>query len=336
MRQHKRSSIGSIVLPIVLIVGFGIVLAGWFFLNSLMSPLDPTDSLSKMFVVNKGQGFNSIAQKLVEEKLIKSAWSLKIASYFTPDKGKSIQAGSFRLSSSMTPAKILQELAHGKLDIWVTILEGLRREEIADAIATTFEENNLSFDKATFLNLTKSDEGYLFPDKYLFPVNTDATTIASILKNTLTKKITPETQAAIDKSGHSFHQILTMASLIEREANSLESRKIVSGILWKRIENGWPLQVDATLQYSKGYDPIQQTWWDPPLGIDKEIKSPYNTYLNQGLPPGPICSPSLSSIEAAVNPTKSAYWYYLTDNQGIMHYSETIEQHNRYVNQYLR
>jgi UPF0755 protein len=124
-----------------------------------------------------------------------------------------------------------------------------------------------------------------------------------------------------------------MASLIEREARIDTSRQMVSGILWKRLDNAWPLQVDATLQYVKGG---KNDWWPEPLAVDKSLNSPYNTYQNTGLPPAPIANPSLSSIKAALSPTDSAYWYYISDLQGNMHYGVTLDDHNANVNQYLR
>jgi UPF0755 protein len=125
-----------------------------------------------------------------------------------------------------------------------------------------------------------------------------------------------------------------MASIIEREAKG-DDRFIVSGILWKRIANNWPLQVDASLQYAKGYNKKEQTWWAPPLGIDRDIDSPYNTYKNLGLPPGPICNPSELSINAAANPKDSEYWFYITGNDGQMYYAKTQAEHDTNVAKYL-
>ena len=133
-----------------------------------------------------------------------------------------------------------------------------------------------------------------------------------------------------------LNQVITLASLIEREAKTDSSRKIVAGILYNRLGIDMALQVDATLQYIKGYNPIHKDWWAPPLAQDKNIDSLYNTYKYPGLPPGPICSPSLSSIEAALNPSSSNYLYYITDNQGNMHYAVSFDQHNKNVNTYLR
>src|SRR5581483_2493272 len=119
------------------------------------------------------------------------------------------------------------------------------------------------------------------------------------------------------------------ASIIERETKSEEERPIVAGILLKRINAGWPLQADATIQYALGN-------WDPVNADDLKIQSPYNTYLNTGLPPTPICNPGLSSINAAKNPTQSNYWYYLHDKDGQIHYATTIDEQNANIAKYLQ
>ena len=303
--------------------------------TSLSKPADPRNSETQVFVVKHGQAAGSIGQNLYDQGLIKSPAAFK---YVLARHGlsKSIQAGSFRLSPSMSAFEIAQEMTHGTLDLWSTILEGWRREEIAAGLAADFAKKGIDFNEAAFLVATKGKEGYLFPDTYLFPVGATEENVASILLNTFDKKVTQGLDQDINNSPYTLNQIITMASLVEREARNDESRKIVAGILWKRMENDWPLQVDATLQYAKGYDTRDQTWWTPPTYLDKEVVSPYNTYANPGLPPGPIASPSLSSIQAALNPTPTQYWFYLTDLQGNMHYAETIEQHNQNIANYLR
>lgn len=310
-----------------------IAAAGLISYTTLMSPVDSQSTKTVDVVIPKGQSLVKTAEDLAKRELIRSPLSLRIAAL---QSGQSIQAGRFHLSPAMTPTEMLSQLQSGKLDYWVTILEGWRREEIAEAIAKTASENGANFNKDTFLDLTKDLEGNLFPDTYLFSLDASEAAIVSILTSTLDKKITTEMENAIAKSGKTLHQILTMASLIEREARADSSRKLVSGILWKRLDNSWPLQVDATLQYANGYDPITKTWWKEPTAADKTINSLYNTYQNPGLPPGPICAPSLSSIQAAIYPTPSEYWFYISDLSGNMHYAKTLTEHNQNIATYLR
>jgi UPF0755 protein len=249
---------------------------------------------------------------------------------------KKIQAGSFKLNQSMTVTQIAQTLTQGRLDFWITILEGWRREEIATYLEKAYAENGLQFDRGLFLSLTQDKEGYLYPDSYLLPLTATTQTAVNQLTNTFDQKVTTGLADQIAANSLSLNQILTLASLIEREAKTDASRKMVAGVLLNRLDIGMPLQVDATLQYAKGYDAQKQDWWAPPLSADKAIVSPFNTYQNPGLPPAPICSPSFSSIQAALNPTPSDYFYYITGNDGQMYYAQTLDQHNTNINRYLR
>ena len=316
---------------ILVVLSFGI----YFFAQSMADPVDPSQTDTQIFVIKKGQAVDSIGQSLQEAGLIKSPLGFK---YVVARHGlsKNLQAGTFRLSPSMSSYEIAQELTHGTLDTWVTLIEGWRREEMAAALAAAFAEHGVDFDEDEFLTLTKGQEGYLFPDTYLFPLSADEEMVVSVLANTFNQKVTQGLAQDIANSNLTLNQILTLASLVEREANTDESRKIVAGILLNRLNNDWPLQVDATLQFVLGYDPVSQSWWKPPTVAQKELNSPYNTYQNPGLPPAPIASPSLASIEAVLSPTPTDYWYYLTGNDGNMYYAKTLEQHNQNIANYLR
>lgn len=135
----------------------------------------------------------------------------------------------------------------------------------------------------------------------------------------------------------SLGQVIILASIVEREGRSAEDRPIIAGILLKRLKADWPLQTDATLQYALGYQAREKSWWKKSLTLeDKNVRSAYNTYLNPGLPPGPISNPGIESIKAVIYPKESEYWYYLHDPAGSVHYATTIEEHNANVAQYLR
>jgi len=325
----------GVSLIIVIFLAF-LTLGGVFIaLNSLTEAVDTNDTSTHIFVVKKGQSLDAIALELHEKGLIKHPLAFKVA-VAKLGLSKKIQAGSFRLQKSMNAEALVEALTHGTLDLWVTLLEGWRVEEMAAAVTAVYAENGQNFDQTEFIRLAKSKEGFLYPDTYLLPVTATPATVVSILENTFNKKITDKMRQDIKSSGYTLDQIVTMASLIEREANNDQARPLVSGILWKRIEAGWPLQVDATLQYVKGFDQATQSWWTPPLAIDKDLNSPYNTYQNPGLPPSPICSPSLASIDAAINPKNSDYWFYITDREGNMRYAVDIDQHNQNIATYLR
>lgn len=317
----KTSFLFFIILVLLFLAGGAV----WWFWAS--NSVCQTDCPSKIFLVNKGEGLGSIAQRLEEEKLIRSSVAFQI---LTAQEGltRKIQAGDFRLNPKMSPLEIAQQLTHGTLDRWVTLPEGWRREEIAEKLESELEK----FNKAEFLNLTKNLEGQLFPDTYLIPKEADAQRVVSILTANFEKKT-----AKINLG----RQTLIIASIVEREARFETDQPIIAGIFLKRLKAGWPLQADATVQYAKADVSCQLSvvsceWWPKKLTKeDLRLKSPYNTYLSRGLPPAPISNPGLATIKAALNPQETDYWYYLSDNEGKMHYAKTIEEHNQNIERHL-
>ena len=141
---------------------------------------------------------------------------------------------------------------------------------------------------------------------------------------------------AAKNTGLSDAESVILASIVEREAREPEQMRHVAGILLNRLEIGMALQVDATLQYVKGYDQARKTWWAPPTAADKQLSSPYNTYENPGLPPGPISNPGANALMAVANPIKSNDLFYLHTNDGNMYYAETYEEHQENIQKYLR
>ena len=247
----------------------------------------------------------------------------------------------------MSVANLSLVLTKGTNDQWVTIVEGLRQEEIGlQLIKAGFTFQFSDWQKVIE---TQKLEGQLFPDTYLIPVNSSIEKILAIFAKNYQKKVVVGTNNAIINSAKfSQNDFLILASLVEREARSDTSRPIVAGIIIKRLEAGWPLQVDASVQYAvankkcllliTGNQSLTTTcdWWKKDLTqSDLQIKSDYNTYLNRGLPPTPICNPSLSAIKAVLNPTKTDYWFYLTGSDNQMHYGRTIEEHNANIQKYL-
>lgn len=314
-----------LLLSVVAITAVG----GYFWLNTQLQPVAPNSSEKVRFLVAKGASISEIAARLESEGLIKNTLVFR----YVVKKEKldqKIQAGTFVLTKGMTTREVAEQLTKGTEDEWVTILEGWRVEQVADAFA-----DFPAFDRDDFLALAKPKEGYLFPDTYLFPKLVTAETVFSLLNKTFEKK-TAELQAEATAKGVDFAEAVILASVIEREAQSLTDMKMVAGILYNRMEIGMPLQVDATLQYAKGYNAQLKDWWAPPLGVDKEIDSPYNTYKYPGLPPAPIANPSLNAMMAAVSPTNTEYFYYITDRQGNMRYAVGYEEHLQNINQYLR
>lgn len=291
-------------------------------------PVVSGDKQAKIFVVPNGESIRLVARRLEDDGLIRS----KLAFFLlVKQKGaeKNIQAGTFRLSPSMKPEAILEELSHGTLDIWVTVIEGWRNEEVVDVLS-----KELNFSPQAFLDVAAI--GYMFPDTYAFPKESPASTVAKIMQDNFNRKFDQKLEEEVRKEGLSEKEAVTLASIIEREARRDEDRPLVAGVLLNRLRQNMVLQTDATVQYALGYQADQKSWWKKTLTRDDlKIKSPYNTYLHAGLPPTPICNPGLASIKAIAEPEKTDYLYYLSDKSGKMHYAKTLEEHNENTRKYL-
>lgn len=314
--SSKRSNILPVVLLIPVVF---LILLRWYRLSLLA--VDKSSTEQKIFVIPKGQSTNEILNRLEEEKLIKSSLALKI--YLkTSTNGGSLQAGSFRLSPSLTAARIIEELKHGTLDIWITIPEGFRSEQFVDEMVNQGLFTDIP--KPQLYQQFREFEGRLFPDTYL------------LAKDSAPRQITDRLAATFDQKTADLNPSqddLILASLVEREAKHDVDRPKIAAVLKNRLNIGMALQVDATLQYAKG---TPNDWWPKISGTDKEIKSPYNTYKYPGLPPGPIANPGLSSIKAVLSPMKVDYLYYVSEPDGATHYAVTLEEHNDNIRKYLR
>ncbi|NCO12079.1 MAG: endolytic transglycosylase MltG [Candidatus Pacebacteria bacterium CG_4_10_14_3_um_filter_34_15] len=328
----KKTIKKTTILFAVILVFIVAAISALLYLSTLLKPLDINSTKSSRFVIPKGQAISIIGQRLQEEKLIKNAYAFR----FVVAKEKlvnKIQAGSFDISASMSVSEIANYLTIGTEDVWITLLEGWRTEEIAEYL----EAQDLdSFNKEEFITMAKPNEGMLYPDTYLIPREISSEQIYNLLLNTFDLKVVQGLSEEIAGSQRDFNQVLIMASLVEREAKTFEQMRRVAGILWNRIDLGMALQADATLQYVNGYDRVQKKWWAVPSSEDKKQKSPYNTYLNPGLPPKPISNPSLNAIKATLDSLESDDRFYIHANDGTMYYASTLEGHNANVNKYLR
>jgi len=322
MKSKNRVKTGFLILFILIIVSI-------IFFSQGTLAVNKNDKTTKIFVISQGESIDSITKNLYKAKLIRSRLVFRAIIIQLGIKN-SVQAGDFRLSSSMNAYKIAESLTHGTLDRWLTIIEGLRKEEIAETVSKTFKISKLEF-------INKAREGYLFPDTYLIPKDATVETIISILKNNFDNKFTNDLQSKGLKKNLTPEEFIILASLVEREGRSDKDRIEVASIILKRLNIGMKLDIDATLQYALGYQKDEKTWWKVVTDFDRSINSPYNTYKNAGLPPTPICNPGLSSIVAVANADPSTpYLYYIHDNKGVPHYARTIEEHNANVNRYLR
>lgn len=334
MPRNKKNKLSLLIFLIALSIAALLSLFVWWKIAS--SPVDKNSQVDHIFVIPKGQAIDIMGKRLKEKNLIKSRAAFKIM-VITNKLSTKIQAGDFRLRASMDLSTLTNELTSGTLDIWVTLLEGWRKEEMADKIEKEFLTRSAEFDKKAFLQSTKNSEGYLFPDTYLLPRGASAQTIVTLLEDTFDSKVDFKS----NNTSLTPKQVVILASIVEREVNTDKDRPIVAGILIKRLDNDWPLQVDASIQYAVGTRNCTGktgcNWWKQNLTrADIDRKSVFNTYLNQGLPKAPIANPGIDSINAVLNPKSSSNWFYISDPKGNMHYGKTIEEHNSNIARYLQ
>lgn len=310
-----------------------------------------------VFRIMAGEGSKEISASLEKNGYI--WWGPAFRLYvLTRGISGNLQAGAYEISSSMSLFTIAEKFAAGDiLKEKITIIEGWNLRDIgyyfenngmfqteefwemAGFPATDYsvssdlpEPRNFSQDYAFLQDKPGNSglEGYLFPDTYEINSGMGLEEIIKKMLNNFGEKLSPGLREEIEKQNKSIFEIVTMASLIEKEVISKEDKQIVSGILWKRLKSGVPLQVDATISYVTG---IKST----KISIqDTQIDSPFNTYKYYGLPLGPICNPGIESVRAAIFPANSVYWYYLSTPEGETVFSRTLQEHNTAKAKYLK
>ncbi len=312
-----------LIVLLVLIVG-GIL--AWWITNT--APANPFDKTVHSFSVKNGDGIREIANNLKTEGLIKDpvAFFLLVKQQGRDSK---IQAGDFQLSPDMSSEDIAKALEVGTFDTRITIPEGKRADEIADML----QEHYPAFQESWRTTL-QDNEGYLFPDTYSFAKDATIEQIVATMRENFEKKYAaiPNT----NKSSLSKEKLVIIASMVEREARFAQDRPLVASVIFNRLAINMGLQLDATVQYALGYQPAEKTWWKKNLTLqDLDIKSPYNTYDNTGLPPTPIANPGIQALTAVLEAPETDYIYYITDPKtGKNVYARTLEEHNANIKKY--
>lgn len=282
-----------------------------------------------LYSIKEGAALSETASDSKEKRVVRSQFLLKVlVILFSGNKGAI--SGDYVLDKKENLFKIALRFAGGDYRlsaVKITIPEGTSVFEISKILSKNGDLAN--FNPQDFIRLAIDKEGYLYPDTYYFLPNVRANQIIDTMEENFNKKIEP-IRKDLKTFGKSMTEIITMASILEKEVPTTEDRKIVAGILWKRIKMGMPLQVDAAFPY------ITQRQDGRVTRDDLKIDSPYNTYLNKGLPPGPISNPSLDAIIAAISPTETKYFFYISDRKGITHFSVTLEDHNKNIDKYLK
>ena len=304
-------------------------------------PVKPNSDQNIEFLVQKGEGDEEIAVRLKEQGLIKNNYFFNIYAIISGNDSK-LQAGKYSLSPAMTVPAIIKKFVLGDvIKQKITILEGwdirdIEKYFIDEKISTAEdlkEAINIDYsDEFSFLKEKTDDisiEGYLFPDTYNISLGEKAEDIVRLILVNFNKKLNTGLREQIISQNKTIFEVITMASIIEKEVKTMDDKKIVAGILWKRLDAGMPLQVDATVNYITNKN-------HPGVAIkDTKIDSPYNTYKYKGLPKGPISNPGMNSIIAAIYPTESKYWYYLSDFNGKTIFSKTFAEHSVAISKYL-
>lgn len=316
---EKRSS------KILLAIALAIVLFATFTSFLLMPP--PDFPQGKIITVKSGVSLGQVSLLLKDEHLVRSRTFFEICARAVGGD-KRILAGNYLFKEPAHSCVIAFRIARGISGIpstRVTIPEGMSNKEVSAVLTKMLP----GFDSASFLDTARLKEGYLFPDTYFFSEGANVEDVIKTMSANFDEKIEPW-KPIIESSGRSLRDVIIMASILEKEATTDEDKELVSGILWKRIKIGMPLQVDAAFMYLFGKKSSEITQ------ADLQVKSTYNTYRNKGLPGGPIGNPGLAAIRAAVRPKDSLYLYYLSDDKGIMHYAKTFAEHVANKGKYLK
>ncbi len=340
--QKKYLSIVAIIFVVVILP----IVSNMYYNLALTRPAQSGKEVE--LKVDRGQGVMEISSALFDAGAINSEFLFNFYVY-TSGQSKNMQAGTYKIPAGSSLKEVVEQFQHGTNDVRLTFLEGWRVEEYGILAAQSLE--NLDYEK--FIQLAKKYEGQLFPDTYYIPKGIQEDELIDMLnKNFNDKTADLLTDKNLNKIGFTKEQVLILASLVEREVRDPEDKAIVAGILIKRLNDGMKLDVDATTQFAtannqscvfspddctpKLDDAVNVNWWPTSLTVaNLDLNDPYNTRKNVGLPPAPISNPGLDSINAVINYKESPYYFYLTDSDGVTHFSKTLEEHNAAAEKYI-
>ncbi len=326
---------------------FFVMLSFWFMWRQIYVPQSPQTQGMVTVTIEEGMGIDEIANFLVKEEVIDSAFFFKVYTVLSGNRG-ALKAGEYSLAKGSSISTVVVSIVQGeeqKEDTQrITLIEGWRSDQIinylqSQGLETDFERFEELFENGPVSeNLSKNIfegkpktaifEGYLFPDTYEVYVNVTAEDLLARLMETFDAKITPEMWDQVEASPYTFYEILTLASIVEKEVSSFEDRQIVAGIFLQRLKDNYPLQSDATVNYVTGKKTTR------PSLKDLDVDSFYNTYEYPGLPPTPISNPSLEAIQSVLDPMPSNYYFFLTTPENETIFSETFSEHVKNKNFY--
>ena len=326
----------------VIMVAIGLILAviagGAYWYGEQMKPVASADAKPQTIKVKSGMTSGAIADVLLEKGLIRNRTAFLLAAR-QAGLDKALQAGEYAVSRAMTVEQIINVMAKG-ITVYseFTVPEGFTVEQIAALLEEkglarkerflALARNYSPFDKRERPNVKYRAEGFLFPDTYRISRGASEEMILQTMAQEFSRKFTPELQAKAQSIGLSAYEVIVLASLIEREVQLAKERPMVARVFLNRIKIGMPLQSCATIQYILGYAKEELTI------ADTQLPSPYNTYLHQGMPPGPVANPGLSSIQAALNPAEGGWLYFVIDGKtGGHRFSRSLAEHEAAIQQ---
>jgi len=347
-----RKVVGLTILVIAVLIA-AVSLTSYFYIKSSLEPVDPGSKKEVVVDIPIGSSVSYIAQTLEDSGLVKNA---RVFKYYVKFKNESeFMAGEYHMNPSMTFQEIIESLKTGRIMqepvFTMTIPEGRQLDEIAAVIAEKTKQpekevfkslNDEKFIKSLMekypsilttevwaKDIKHPLEGYLFPATYAF--YKESPSLDEIVSTMLdkTQSVVEKYRQDIEREDMTVHQFLTMSSLIEEEATEKADRDKIASVFYNRIEEGMPLQTDPTVLYAQGKHKARVTY------KDLEVDSPYNTYKNKGLTPGPISNAGTMSMEAALHPADTEYLYFLASSDGTVYFSSTLEEHNSLKAKYI-
>lgn len=342
-RRRQFLVIGSIAFLAIAIVG-----VTWQVVTGFLNSGENGQPRQVEFVIQPDESVDSIATRLYSAGLVRSPAYFRFRVRLT-NAAPQIFAGRYRLNTGMSTSQIINTITSREAavaqEVTVRFIEGWRTEQFAEALVAaklvpsveafmTATEDPKWNDTFSFLHTRPSGvalEGYLFPETYNFRQDATVDEIIQTLLRTFEERAAPQLLAAADARGMTLHQLVTVASIVEREAALPQERATIASVYYNRLAIPMPLQADPTVQYQIG---TSGNWWPTLTASDLQQDGRYNTYLNPGLPPGPISNPGLASIEAALNPAQTDFLYFVAKGDGSHAFARTLQEQEQNVRRY--
>lgn len=312
---NKRS---AIVLSIVLVCVAAV------YAEILRPPMD--FPVRQVVTISENTPLDTIGQQLENDGIIRSAWWFRVA-VTVLDGEKGVRAGDYYFAQPESLVAVARRMVSGTFGlepVRIRVVEGMTVAEIGKIVGRELPRVH----EDRFIEMASTSEGYLFPDTYFFLPSATEETVIRAMRDNFDRQV-GQLVEDIENSGRTLSDIVILASILEKEARIYYNKRVIAGILWKRIDTEMLLQVDAPFVYAIGKNSFTLT------RADLRMDSPYNTYRFKGLPPTAIANPSFASLKAAANPIETPYFFYLDGRDGVTRFSKTYDEHLQYKRQYL-